>query len=421
MKIIHFFLITICAALIFHKSFGVFFAQDDFVLIDQFSRNSLVGDIKKAFGKPEVTHWRPLHNLYFLISGNIFGKNYYFYHFLTFLVHIFGVFLVYEIAKMITKNDTSAFATGLFYAINPLHFVALSWISGGATQIGFVFFVTSFYFYLRNRFLLSVVFFATSLLASEAMVAGSLVFLGWELVTSKKFRLNATISLIFLICLFFIFLHLVIFRAEPTVGAYKVEVGISILSTLKFYLLRIVGFVEGPGISFWKVALLVWLGIVGLLTLLNLNQKRKLYLFCVLVILAGLFPFVLIPNHISPHYMNISLFGFSMFVGIALSGLKSRIVASALIIFIVITNYFGVLSGYSSNWVVIRSRLAKAYIEKVTREDPAAGTTLIFEDNKISTSSEAYYALGTGKSIKFWFGDKNYKTCFVAFENCYKN
>ena len=45
-------------------------------------------------------------------------------------------------------------------------------------------------------------------------------------------------------------------------------------------------------------------------------------------------------------------------------------------------------------------------------------TTLIFDNNQISSSLDAYYALGGGDGINFWFRNKNYKFCFTEFESC---
>jgi len=70
----------------FYKSLNVFFVQDDYILINNFSQNNLWQDFKNVFAYPNVSHWRPLHNLYFLVSGNLFGKFYpaYFQGFETF-------------------------------------------------------------------------------------------------------------------------------------------------------------------------------------------------------------------------------------------------------------------------------------------------------------------------------------------------
>ena len=62
--------------------------------------------------------------------------------------------------------------------------------------------------------------------------------------------------------------------------------------------------------------------------------------------------------------------------------------------------------------------MAKIYIDQIKKVNPPQEATLVFTDNKLSTSKEAYIALGTGYAIKFFFSDKNYQTCFSEFEDC---
>ncbi len=79
------------------------------------------------------------------------------------------------------------------------------------------------------------------------------------------------------------------------------------------------------------------------------------------------------------------------------------------------------VNGYFENhWVVIKSRIAEAYIKQIenAEEQPTEGSTLVFANNRISSSLDAYLALGGGKAIDFWFKDKNYKYCFQEFEDC---
>ena len=61
---------------VYQPAFLNFFAQDDFILINQFSQNNIWQDLKNVFGPPQVTHWRPIHNLYFFVAGNLFSENY---------------------------------------------------------------------------------------------------------------------------------------------------------------------------------------------------------------------------------------------------------------------------------------------------------------------------------------------------------
>ena len=124
--------------IVYRQAFFNFFAQDDFVLINYFSQNNLWQDLKNVFGPPQVTHWRPIHNLYFFATGNLFGRNYIGYHLLTFLLQIGASFFVYKVARKLTGNFQAAVVAGLLYGIHPAHFISMFWISGGATVIGFL-------------------------------------------------------------------------------------------------------------------------------------------------------------------------------------------------------------------------------------------------------------------------------------------
>ena len=165
--------------------------------------------------------------------------------------------------------------------------------------------------------------------------------------------------------------------------------------------------------------LLAWLVLIGGLLINNLQKKKsyQLALFSILIIVLGLFPFVLIPTHLSPHYMNVSVFGLAMLVAITLRH-RASIVAVVVLVFFGLIAVSNINLIKNNNWVIKRSNLAKTYISQIEQKRLAVGSTIIFNDNQISTSSEAYISLGTGQAIRFWFADENYQTCFRAFEKC---
>lgn len=413
-----FLLLAVIAAFIFYKSFFNFFAQDDFILINHFSQNGFVTNAGNVFGTPTVTHWRPIHNLYFLIGGSLFGKNYFGYHLLTLLIHITSAFLIYKTMIKITKNAAAAVSSAIFYVTSPVHLVSLYWISGGATLIGFTFFIASFYFYIRKRFFSALFLFVASCLASEAMVIAALILLAWEALF-KKIKMRTPAVVIGLVALLIAFAQLTLFKPDPTIGAYRIEFLPNIINSLKYYLLRLLGFIEGSGFNVLSGALALWFLIIGAFAAYKLTRENdlKIFLFAAFVIFIGLFPFVLIPNHLSPHYMNISLWGVAILVGYVLGKMR-RPIAGALLATVVAINFFALEEIGNTHWVIQRGKLAKSYLEKIQNDNVPSGTRLIFGDNSVSTSLDAYYALGTGQAINFWFKDKNYKTCFTFYENC---
>ena len=413
------FLLSIVILIVWRSAIFNFFAQDDFILINQFSQNSILVDFKNVFGPPEVTHWRPIHNLYFFIVGNLFGKNYVGYHVLTLIFHIGASFLIYKTAYLLLKNRTASVTAGIFYSIHPAHFISLFWISGGATVIGFFFLIAAFYSYLINKRNLSLILFVLSILASEAMLIGVVIILVWEILMKSQKLDRGFLAKIGIISLVFAILRLTVLTPKVTFDIYKIGFSTKIFASLKYYLLRITGFAEVANDQISTFILLAWLVLIGGLLIKNLQKKKsyQLALLSILIIVLGLFPFVLIPIHLSPHYMNVSIFGLAMLVAITLRH-RAPIVAVVVLVFFALITVSNINLIKNNNWVIKRSNLAKTYISQIEQKHLTVGSTIIFNDNQISTSSEAYISLGTGQAIKFWFSNKNYKTCFTAFEKC---
>src|SRR3990167_11011414 len=97
-------LFSILSFSFFYKSLDVFFVQDDFILINYFAENNLLTDLKNVFAYPSVSHWRPLHNLYFLISGNLFGRFYPGYHAFALIIHTASAFMISKVLRLLIKN-----------------------------------------------------------------------------------------------------------------------------------------------------------------------------------------------------------------------------------------------------------------------------------------------------------------------------
>lgn len=412
------FVIALAVFLVFHRSFNNFFAQDDFILINHFSQNSLSTDIIHVFGKAYVTHWRPLHNLYFLISGNLFGKDYVLYHNFTFLIHIGASFLIYKIVRTILFSDSVSTIAALIYAAHPSHFVTLFWISGGATTIGLFFFLISFYFYLTKKEMLSTLFYVVSLLASEAMLAGLLILGAYDHLYRKKFKIRFYGPLLGL-SLIFIFSKILFLKPESLQEFYSLNFSAKVIDAINYYLVRIAGFGETSSDIIESFILTLWLSLAGLFLFKRIVLRKDLkdVIFAIILILSGLFPFAFLPNHLSPHYMNISVFGFALLIATVTQpfSLKKKFYYCG---FFVLIALLVVNKTFQNNWVVKRSEIAKTYINLIYESNIPAQSTIVFNDNYISTSQEAYFAIETGKALDFWFKDKNYKSCFSWIENC---
>lgn len=409
------FLITFVSLIIWKDTFFNFFAQDDFIFIEHFSQNNLLVDARNVFGPPAVTHWRPFHNLYFLIAGNIFGKNFTLYHLLTFLLHIAAGFFVFKIGQNLAKSNIAAGAAALFYTVHPAHFVSMFWIAGGATVIGFLFFVISFWSFVRGQKVLTLIFFICALAASEAMISGIIVFAFFLIANKQKRNWRFLLALV-LAGLVFIFVKFV-FTSPETFEIYKIEMWPGALTAITYYILRILGFAEISGDRLASLVLVIlWAMVIAISGKSFLRNPKQLILPSVAVV-AGLFPFILIPSHLSPHYMNLSIWGLSMVLALALKRLAPLGVTFILAIFVIVA-FVNINKTQENNWVVKRSNLARAILTDVDTKNLAAGSTIIFSDTALASSKETYIALGEGRAIDFWFRDKNYKICFTFLEDC---
>src|SRR3989344_5741692 len=402
----------------FYKSLNVFFTQDDFILINEFSSKNLINDLKNTIDPSKATHWRPLHNLYFLISGNLFGKFYPRYHALTLIIHTAAAFMIFKVLKILTKNADASLLGTLVYALHPSHFVSIFWISGSATTIGFLFLISSFYLYLKNQKSLALVLFGLSFLASEAMVVGAAIFTSYEFLVKRKKMERLFLLKVISISLGFLLLRFLFLTQEATFRTYPIEISQGTIAAFRYYFLRTLGFAETSQDTLTSIILVLWLAAIttSILKIFR-TENQKFIRFFVLSAFTGLFPFVLIPSHLSPHYLNISIWSFASVVSFSLLNINKL----ARLFFILVFASVAIINiqlTYKNNWVIKRSEIVKLYVEKIESENPPTGTLLTFDDSSISTSAEAYFALGTGKALDFWFGDKNYKGCFTIFENC---
>jgi len=407
------FVLSIVILIVWRSAIFNFFAQDDFILIDHFSQNNIWQDIKNIFGPPAVTHWRPIHNLYFFISGNLFGKTYFLYHFLTLLIVVGTGFLIYKIAQKVWGDFNVALLSALIYVIHPAHFVAVFWIAGSALNIGFFFFLLSFYLLLQQKIILSIFFYFVSLLASEAMIAALPIFIFGPLFKKVRLLSNYTGAII-LTTIVFLTIKLVN-TPQATFDIYKLEISTKTIFAMRYYILRTLGFAEPSGDLFLSTVMAVVL-IAIFLKIFRIKKESRKMVFPLLTF-GGFSPFILLPNHLSPHYMVLPVFGISQLLALGLSKLDKKLMIGGFLLLMLIS-FFNINITTNNNWVIKRSNLAKGHLHRIEKQNLPDGSTLVFDETEISTSEEAYISLGTGEAIKFWFKDRNYKTCFTRFEKC---
>ncbi len=411
-------LLGLAALVVYFRSFGNFFVQDDFILITEYTKSNLLSSLVSIFNYPAVSHYRPIHDLYFVLSGFLFGRNYFGYHFVSLLVLILSSFLIFKVSKEISQDEKVGLTAGLLYAISPIHFLSIYWISGNAVLLGFMFFVFSLYCLIKKRYLFSAVLFGISFLASESFVIGVAVILGYLLLFKQRVPKSYLLAVIFSAVIFAI-VRFLFLTPKAAFVAYSFEFSSSVFLTLKYYLLRIAGISEAANDLGQTLLAVLFMVITLVISSLDFKNKPalRIYFLAIIIVISGFFPFVFIPNHLGANYMSLSLFGVVLAFAFALRRVPNVLLFLVLSILITV-QVFNVRALAQSSWVTQRAKLSNYYLRDLEQKNLPAGSKIVFTDNTVSSSKEAYVVLGQGKAIGFWFPYKNYEPCFSFYQQC---
>ena len=127
------------------------------------------------FGKNDNAFYRPLPNLTFLLDYTIWDQNPFGFHLTNIVFHVLSTITVFFIAGELFGGLYVGVATGLLFATHPIHTEVVAWVNGRNNVISGLFYLLSFYFYVRYRnrneigiFILSLLSFALSLFSRAA-------------------------------------------------------------------------------------------------------------------------------------------------------------------------------------------------------------------------------------------------------------
>ncbi len=151
--------------------------QNDFFLDDyQFMQWEGVENPKNILGlfQGDLPHghvgYRPLKNVFFNLSFQVFGWNPLGYHLQAIFFHLACTILVYLIILQMTGRSLLSFMTSLLFGVHPIHVEAVTWITASMDAIGIFFFFAAFYLYLlaaRERETNKRVLYSLSILSAS--------------------------------------------------------------------------------------------------------------------------------------------------------------------------------------------------------------------------------------------------------------
>ncbi|HLD69689.1 MAG TPA: tetratricopeptide repeat protein, partial [Candidatus Omnitrophota bacterium] len=145
------------------------------------------------------SYYRPLVSLSYMLEYYFFDLNPFFYNLDNLILHLLTTISVFFITFMIFKNNWVGFFTALLFAIHPVHWEAVSNISGRAILLCAFFNLNAFLFfclscrdkalpclYAHGLYVLSLFFFSLALLCKESAVVLPIVLLGHQFFIKKK-------------------------------------------------------------------------------------------------------------------------------------------------------------------------------------------------------------------------------------------
>lgn len=202
------FLICVLSLLAYANSLGGDFVFDD---TDQIVENQDIrswDNLGRAFTthvwafreKPQALrvpipppYYRPLFTVLFTVEYQLFGLWPQGWHLVSLLLHILCSVGVYYVLLLLAKRNSIAVLGALLFAVYSIHVESVSWISGVTDPLFGVFFLASFYLYLKYRaehrrsyLIWSLAMFGLSTLSKETALCLVLLIFCTELIESAE-------------------------------------------------------------------------------------------------------------------------------------------------------------------------------------------------------------------------------------------
>ncbi len=162
--------VVLAAALVFCNSLGNGFVSDDLHTILRHPHIKDPSHVPQIFTSGHYEGkggYRPLVTLSYALNYWAGGASPFGYHVINVLLHALNSALFFLICRVFFAAPFTALAAALLFAVHPAHGEAVAWTSGRAELLGALFFLSAWLAYLRNRSVMSLLFFVAALLCKE--------------------------------------------------------------------------------------------------------------------------------------------------------------------------------------------------------------------------------------------------------------
>lgn len=188
-------MLIICSllTLVYLPIFGNGFAVDDHVFIAKYHPT-----IREAFaGVVPPGHegvYRPVRGMLYTLYFSLFGITPFFYHLHSLIVHLAATVLMYgvigEIGRIgkIGGKEWIGLVSGLLFGLHPIHTETITYIASSMDATGLLFFLLSWYLYLKKHYFLSFFVATISFFTTEMALTLPLFLMLQEFMLGQAVR-----------------------------------------------------------------------------------------------------------------------------------------------------------------------------------------------------------------------------------------
>lgn len=172
--------------LLMQNAFKVQFFLDDYFFLKVGKADSL-SDVVRFFSPYKDYFYRPVPTEIFYFIINLVNRNLIITHSIVFVTYFLGLIFLYKSSLEISKNKIFSYILTFLYAINFTHVFQLYQVATYIEICLFTFLCGSFYFYIKKRYFLSILFYILALMSKESAVLFPALILLLEVILIRKF------------------------------------------------------------------------------------------------------------------------------------------------------------------------------------------------------------------------------------------
>lgn len=183
--------------LIFKNAFSTYFFNDDFFFL-RISRINNINQFVNFFSPIRQVSYKPISQEIFYLLTHFVNENVFIAHCFVFAIYFIGLFYLFKVIALLTKNKILAYLTTLFYAVSFTHVFQLYYLATFQDIAIFTFLCLSFFFFLKEKTVLSLIYFTLALLSKETAILFVPFLVLCKLFLIKKTKFSKIYPFLFL-------------------------------------------------------------------------------------------------------------------------------------------------------------------------------------------------------------------------------